>query len=163
MYATVCKQFTFAASHQLPNHDGPCHDLHGHTYRLEVMLTGRVKPPNGDPDEGMCLDFTELKEIYERRIAPRVDHKHLNESLAGVLPETNIEKVEVTTLQSAEPEYVDGHGDPVPTSEEIAAWIWRVFDHELRLDATPKRRVTIRLWESPTSYAEVGPTPWRNV
>lgn len=143
MVATIAKHFTFAASHQLPNHDGPCHDLHGHTYKLEVMVTGRVRQPLQEPapNEGMVLDFAELKRVYAEHIEPRVDHKHLNDTLIDVLPHAA--------------------AGPVPTSENIAAWIWSVFNGVLREPVLPERRITIRLWESPTSYAEFGPMPWR--
>lgn len=160
MVATISKHFTFHASHQLPNHNGPCARLHGHTYTLEVQVTGRVKPPNGDPDECMVIDFAAIKRVYHEHIEPRVEHQHLNDTLAGLLPETNIEQVEVTAF-GKDPEYVDGHGDPVPTSEAIASWIWRVFNDQFPRVTLPERRITIRLWESPSSYAEVGPAPWR--
>jgi 6-pyruvoyltetrahydropterin/6-carboxytetrahydropterin synthase len=38
--ATVRKCFTFDAAHQLPNHGGKCRHPHGHTYKVEVALTG---------------------------------------------------------------------------------------------------------------------------
>ena len=36
----VGKQFSFDASHQLVGHFGKCANLHGHTYKVEVVLTG---------------------------------------------------------------------------------------------------------------------------
>lgn len=51
----VLKEFEFDAAHYLPSYNGKCEHLHGHTYRLVVMVDGR-------PDhEGMVLDFTLLK------------------------------------------------------------------------------------------------------
>lgn len=136
MQATICKRFTFHAAHRLPNHDGPCRRLHGHSYVLEVAVTGTVKPAIGDPDEGMVLDFNILRAIYKARIEPLVEHQNLNETLSGM--------VELTT------------------AENIAAWAHSVFADELEDRAKlPARIVTVRVWETPTSWAEVGDTPWR--
>jgi 6-pyruvoyltetrahydropterin/6-carboxytetrahydropterin synthase len=40
--ARICRSFSFDSAHQLPNHDGKCRHLHGHTYRTEVELWGPV-------------------------------------------------------------------------------------------------------------------------
>jgi len=47
--------------------------LHGHNYRLEVTLRGEV-----DPATGMVFDLGELKEILERVVMARFDHRDLN-------------------------------------------------------------------------------------
>ena len=145
--ATINKQFTFHASHRLPNHDGLCRNLHGHTYRMEVFVTGVIRPVSGDSDEGMVLDFGELKDIYAEMIEPLVEHRHLNESLKGVLPE--------------------GDDNALTTSENLASWMRDVFvgvyqEAGVYGNALPIRSIAVRLWETPTSYAEAGTTPWRS-
>lgn len=128
MVATICKAFTFHASHQLPNHDGPCRRLHGHTYRLEVFVTGNVRTADGSSEECMVMDFARIKKLYEE-IEDLVEHQHLNDSIPM----------------------------RVPTSENLAHWFWEHFNAHLGdRHALPRRTVAIRLWESPTSYAEVG-------
>lgn len=52
---------------------GPAHRTHGHNYRLEVTLRGEV-----DPVTGMVFDLGDLKEILEREIMERFDHRDLN-------------------------------------------------------------------------------------
>ena len=47
---------------------------HGHNYRLEVTLRGEP-----DPVTGMVLDLKDLKEILEREIVARFDHRDLND------------------------------------------------------------------------------------
>jgi 6-pyruvoyltetrahydropterin/6-carboxytetrahydropterin synthase len=49
-------------------------DRHGHNYRLEVTLRGRP-----DPDTGMLVDLKEVKEVLEREIVARFDHRDLND------------------------------------------------------------------------------------
>ena len=52
---------------------GPAARTHGHNYRLEVTLRGEV-----DPATGMVFDLSDLKEILEREIMARFDHRDLN-------------------------------------------------------------------------------------
>jgi 6-pyruvoyltetrahydropterin/6-carboxytetrahydropterin synthase len=46
---------------------------HGHNYRLEVTLQGEP-----DPVTGMVLDLKDLKQVLEREIVARFDHRDLN-------------------------------------------------------------------------------------
>ena len=77
---TIAKEFSFDAAHSLPNSDGPCKRLHGHTYRVTVMARGQTQPLDGRAEEGMVLDFTRIKEVFKRRIEARCDHQYLNET-----------------------------------------------------------------------------------
>lgn len=76
----VTKSFTFDAAHFLPNHKGKCSSMHGHTYRLEVTVVRN----NGEliasgSDEGMVIDFSDLKGIVKDEVIDKVDHKLLND------------------------------------------------------------------------------------
>ncbi|GAB7386378.1 6-carboxytetrahydropterin synthase QueD [Bacillaceae bacterium] len=75
----VTKEFTFDAAHHLHLYEGKCKNLHGHTYKLVVTVSGYVN------DGGITLDFSELKEIYKQTIHDKLDHQYLNE----VLPPMN--------------------------------------------------------------------------
>lgn len=65
---------TFDAAHQLPGHNGKCKNLHGHTYRVKCTLEGPVIQTPGEPDEGMVIDFSQVKSIYKERIHEVLDH-----------------------------------------------------------------------------------------
>lgn len=70
----VTKEFSFEMSHVLLNYDGPCRNIHGHSYRLFVTLSGTpVNDPN-NPKNGMVIDFTELKNIVLSSIVNLFDH-----------------------------------------------------------------------------------------
>lgn len=73
----VSKRFTFGASHFLEDYDGPCANLHGHNYVLEV----RVKPNPGVSDRDMVMDFSILKKIVQKVVLDQFDHVHLNHEL----------------------------------------------------------------------------------
>jgi len=78
---TIRKEFEFHSAHHLPNHQGKCANLHGHTYKLFVSLkAGIITEPN-HPAEGMVIDFTELKKIVNAVIIDIVDHQNLDEVL----------------------------------------------------------------------------------
>lgn len=63
----------FSAAHSLPRHPGRCKGLHGHTYKVEVVVEGEKKA------ETACVaDFSEVKAIVEE-VLELVDHKFLNE------------------------------------------------------------------------------------
>lgn len=72
----LSKEFTFDAAHNLVNYHGKCEKLHGHTYKLKIVLEGR-------PDaEGMIMDFCELSEIVKKNIISRLDHAYINDIIA---------------------------------------------------------------------------------
>jgi 6-pyruvoyltetrahydropterin/6-carboxytetrahydropterin synthase len=69
------KEFTFDAAHNLVRYQGKCEALHGHTYRLAVVLEGTLD------EEGMILDFCELSRIVDERVLSRLDHSYINDIL----------------------------------------------------------------------------------
>ncbi|MBP2627962.1 MAG: 6-carboxy-5,6,7,8-tetrahydropterin synthase [Firmicutes bacterium] len=74
------KIFTFDSAHFLPNHAGKCATMHGHTYKLEVTVTrDNGKLISGGSDEGMVMDFSDLKAIVTTEVIDKIDHKILNE------------------------------------------------------------------------------------
>ncbi|WP_165211040.1 6-carboxytetrahydropterin synthase QueD [Streptococcus tangpeifui] len=71
----VSKEFTFDAAHHLFQYEGKCKSLHGHTYRLQIAVSGMLD------ERGMVYDFGDLKAIYKEHLEPQLDHRYLNESL----------------------------------------------------------------------------------
>lgn len=80
MVIKLTKSFNFDAAHFLPNHKGKCSSMHGHTYRLEVtVIREEGNLINSGSDEGMVIDFADLKEIVKDEVINKIDHKVLNE------------------------------------------------------------------------------------
>lgn len=69
---------TFDAAHHLPGHAGKCARPHGHTYRLEVCVGGPILCKPGKTDDGMVLDFGDLKRAVDGRVVNVLDHQDLN-------------------------------------------------------------------------------------
>ena len=71
----IFKEFTFAAAHRLPNippgHN--CARLHGHSFRVELHVTGPV-----EPHRGWVLDFGDIKAAF-KPLHDELDHNYLNE------------------------------------------------------------------------------------
>jgi 6-pyruvoyltetrahydropterin/6-carboxytetrahydropterin synthase len=64
---------TFASAHQLIGYEGPCENIHGHTWKVQVFLKG----DNLDK-LGMLYDFKQAKSTL-KDILSEFDHKNLNE------------------------------------------------------------------------------------
>jgi 6-pyruvoyltetrahydropterin/6-carboxytetrahydropterin synthase len=70
----VTKEFPFEMAHVLWNYDGPCRNVHGHSYRLFVTIAGTPIDDPGNPKNGMVMDFTDLKTIVKKEIVSVYDH-----------------------------------------------------------------------------------------
>lgn len=70
----VTKKFTFDMAHALFGYDGPCKNIHGHTYVLSVTLKGRILESGKHPKDGMVIDFTDFKKIVNEGIIQIFDH-----------------------------------------------------------------------------------------
>jgi 6-pyruvoyltetrahydropterin/6-carboxytetrahydropterin synthase len=136
----ITKVFHFEMAHALHGHGGKCAQLHGHSYELHVTVSGTPINDPDRPDHGMVMDFGELKSIVKREVMDRFDHALvLSERDRGVFDGTNalFSRVEYAPFQ--------------PTCENLLLEIARVLTDRLPAGAVLS---TLRLWETPTSYAE---------
>ncbi|MBU1009125.1 MAG: 6-carboxytetrahydropterin synthase [Bacteroidetes bacterium] len=137
----ITKEFNFEMAHALMGYDGPCRNIHGHSYTLKVTITGRPLTDTTDPKLGMVMDFGDLKKIVRRTVVNVFDHALvLNEAMKGSLSEqlnAQFGNVIYTPYQ--------------PTSElmviDFAGRISRELPEGLKL-------FSVMLRETATSYAE---------
>jgi 6-pyruvoyltetrahydropterin/6-carboxytetrahydropterin synthase len=94
MRTSVTRTFRFEAAHQLPWHEGKCRHLHGHSYRLEVTVSGPLGP------NGIVLDFADLQAAVNREVIDRYDHRYLNDLMDNPTAEL-IAQVIWKTLEAA--------------------------------------------------------------
>jgi len=128
----LTRKIEFSASHRYDNPNlspeenrrvfGKCNNPHGHghNYTLEVTVAGEPSPVTG-----MVLDLKDLKDLLEREIMQRMDHRNLN--------------VEVPELAGK-----------IPTCENLALVIWNLL--EPKIPAGKLHRV--RLYESADLFAD---------
>lgn len=70
----ITKEFKFETGHALYGYDGLCKNVHGHSYKLSVTISGI---PISDPKNkkyGMVMDFGDLKNIINDIIVNPFDH-----------------------------------------------------------------------------------------
>lgn len=120
----VTKRASFEAAHHLNNYDGKCSRVHGHSYKLEVTVSGYINPDEiSDIDfatEAMVCDFTRLKNII-KKVTDVYDHSDLNY-------------------------YFDQ-----PTAEVMCVCIYEELKELVDSDCTIE---CVKLWETEDSYAE---------
>lgn len=71
----IYKAFTIEAAHRLPNlpESHKCYRLHGHSFKIEVHVTGEV-----DQNTGWIMDFADISTAF-KPLFERLDHHYLNE------------------------------------------------------------------------------------
>lgn len=113
---SITKIFEFEAAHHLPNYNGACRNLHGHSYRLEITVAGEI-----DDETGMIMDFSILKNIVNNNIISQWDHQNLNdffilptaenmgewivEVLSGLFPHLNVNLKKVRLWETSNSHY----------------------------------------------------------
>lgn len=137
----VTKEFHFEAAHALLGYDGPCRNVHGHSYHLSVTIIGEPSSKPDNPKLGMVMDFGDLKRLIRKQIIDPLDHALLLNAKSAATglstmgePFTNVVLV-----------------DYQPTSENM------LIDFSKRIHALlPEgvRLYSMRLRETGSSYAE---------
>ena len=69
----VAVEHTFAAGHALRHYKGKCENVHGHNFKVQVVISGERLD-----DAGLLVDFIDVKNLMGRVLA-RLDHQNLNE------------------------------------------------------------------------------------
>jgi 6-pyruvoyltetrahydropterin/6-carboxytetrahydropterin synthase len=141
----ITRRLEFDAGHRIPNHGSQCRHLHGHRYALEVTLSGSVIATAGAADEGMVMDFSEVKAIAAKHVVEPWDHAFL--AWRG--------DREVTAFLAALQEHKTVLFDAPPTAEHLAQTAFAILDplyrgrygNDLRLDR-------VRLYETPNCWAD---------
>ena len=133
----IAKEFQFDACHMLDGHQGKCHNLHGHTYRLIVEVSSPLQPQGSSKE--MVMDFADIKTIINQHIISQLDHAYLYD-------ETNNNERKIAALLKQMQRKVFAFPCRT-TAEGISRFIFNPVTAYL-----PVSKIT--LWETPTSYCE---------
>ena len=128
-------------AHALLEHDGDCRNIHGHSYRLHVTVSGRPMHEPGHPKDGMVVDFKQLKLLIKEKILQLYDH-------ALVLNDQTSDKV-TTTLQEVSQKIILLPFQP--TCENLVLDFVHRIQNELPEGVELAK---IRLYETATSYVD---------
>jgi len=74
---TITRKLEFDAGHRIPDHKSQCRNLHGHRYTLEITLVGEVIDEEGSSDNGMIMDFSDVKALAKEHLVDIWDHAFL--------------------------------------------------------------------------------------
>jgi len=91
MNLRVTKIFDFETAHALWNYDGKCKNIHGHSYKLTISISGEVVDDINHVKNGMIIDFADLKKIVKKEVVSPFDHCLL---LNANTPHSDYAKVE---------------------------------------------------------------------
>lgn len=130
--------------HRVPNHKSKCRNLHGHRYKVEVGVDDKVITEMGVSDEGMVIDFSDLKEIMMEEIDAKHDHGFMmyeKDAFADIFAnkfyKAHDQKIIFTTF--------------IPTAENIAKYFFGLLIEPLSNRKIKLNHVTV--YETPTSTA----------
>lgn len=143
----ITKRIEFDAGHRIPSHNSKCRNVHGHRYVLEVTLVGDVNPVRGESDDGMVLDFGDIKKIILDIISDKWDH-------AFLVYEGDTKMREALALLGKDHKTVVLRD--IPTVENLAIWAGILLkdEFEKRYQTSFLRIFSIRLYETPNSWSD---------
>lgn len=141
----ITRRLEFDAGHRIPNHNSQCRHLHGHRYAIEITLSGEVVTASGVSEEGMVMDFSDVKRIAKERVVEVWDHAFI------------VYRHDTTVLKFLQtmPDHKTVVLDVVPTAENLAQVAFDLLDgayqdtygNHLRLER-------VRLYETPNNWAD---------
>jgi 6-pyruvoyltetrahydropterin/6-carboxytetrahydropterin synthase len=140
-FVRITKIFNFEMAHLLQNHKGLCRNIHGHSYILHVTIGGIPKESPGSSNDGMVLDFGELKTIIQERVIEEFDHSLV---INADLEKSISQKLEPLRLKIVSLSFE-------PTCENLISYMAAKIVNHI---PAPAKLVSLKLYETTTSYAE---------
>jgi 6-pyruvoyltetrahydropterin/6-carboxytetrahydropterin synthase len=140
----IARTIEIDMAHRLPGHGSKCQNLHGHRYTIEVGVDDQVIQRRGAADEGMVIDFADLKALMMEHIDAVYDH---NTMLSMHDPIANDLIAMLEPVQEKKPVLVDF----VPTVENITRHFYEILQPLLKEKGIQLRQV--KVWETPNCWA----------
>ena len=140
----VVKIIQWDMGHRVMNHRSICKGLHGHRYKAEISIKGDMIDIKGVSEEGMVVDFSDIKKIALSFIHSKLDH-------AFMVWDKDQEMIDFFNSSK-------GHKPVIvpftPTAENVAKYIFDTLSPKI-IDTYGNglHLSSIKVWETPTSYA----------
>ena len=141
----ITTRLEFDAGHRIPNHKSQCRNLHGHRYALEITLSGDIINASDASEDGMVMDFSDVKKIARECVVDVWDHAFL------VFKDDDV----VLNFLNALPGHKTVVFASVPTAENMAAEAFKILKNQYK--DTYGNHLTldrVRLYETPNSWAD---------
>lgn len=141
----ITTRLEFDAGHRIPNHKSQCRNLHGHRYVIEITLGGDIISNEKASEDGMVMDFSDVKRIARESVVDVWDHAFLVYKNDAVILDF------LNTL----PNHKTVIFDTVPTAENMAAEAFRILKSQYHdTYGNHLNLVRVRLYETPNSWAD---------
>ena len=129
--------------HRVLNHRSVCKGLHGHRYKAEISVEGELVLESGASEEGMVIDFADIKKVALKFIQDELDHAFMvwdkDEELLEFFNKSKGHKPVIVPF--------------TPTAENVAAYIFQQLQDKFTdVFKTGLRLQSVKLWETPSSY-----------
>ncbi len=143
---TITRKLEFDAGHRIPDHKSQCRNLHGHRYTLELTLTGEVIDVEGNSDNGMIMDFSDVKTLAKEHLIDVWDHAFL------VYEKDDKVREFLASLPGHKTVVIDR----IPTVENLARTAFDILNAVFRdRYGTGLRLQKLVLHETPNCWAEI--------
>lgn len=135
----VTKIFRFETAHAIYGYQGPCQQIHGHSYELHVTLGPLERSEAYIPGPGFFIDFKELKNWVKDTVVAAFDHRLiLSEQYVKSDPSAaGLRQLVVWKME--------------PSAENMLLYIAKLLKKNVPEGV---RLVALRLYETRDSYAE---------
>ena len=145
----ITKFIEIDLGHRVTNHKSKCRNLHGHRYKVVVGVDDKVVTTSGASDEGMVIDFSDVKAIMMDVIDGGYDHGFIiydQDPLAPVFKTQRDAGMKVVLSAF------------IPTAENLAKHWFEILKEKL---LTKKISIEyVEVYETPTSTAKYSRENW---
>jgi 6-pyruvoyltetrahydropterin/6-carboxytetrahydropterin synthase len=133
----ISKEFRWEMGHRIPEHNGLCKNVHGHSYKMILEINGDIA------ENGMIIDFYDLGFIV-KPVIESLDHSFLcqrnDNILINFLRENNMKYTVV---------------DFCSTVENICSYLAKIIAEKIDKVKYPNiKGLSVKIFETPNSYAE---------
>jgi 6-pyruvoyltetrahydropterin/6-carboxytetrahydropterin synthase len=141
----ITRRLEFDAGHRIPNHASQCRHLHGHRYAIEITLSGDIITTEGLSEQGMVMDYSEVKRIAKQQLVDTWDHAFL------------VYRGDHTVLEFLQG--LPGHKTVVlevpPTAENLATVAFGILNPVYRdTYGNHLQLERVRIYETPNNWAD---------
>jgi len=141
----ITRRLEFDAGHRIPNHASQCRHLHGHRYAIEITLSGDIITVEGVSEQGMVMDYSEVKRIAKEELVDAWDHAFL----------VYRNDREVLDFLNSLADHKTVVLDVPPTAENLAMVAFRQLDNAYRdTYGNHLRLERVRIYETPNNWAD---------
>lgn len=141
----ITTRLEFDSGHRIPSHKSQCRNLHGHRYAIEITLSGDIIQQENLSENGMVMDFSDVKAIAKKSIVDVWDHAFL--VYRG--------DTEILNFLNSLPNHKTVIMNTVPTAENMAAEAFLILNMQYQdVYGNHLKLERVRLFETPNNWAD---------